>query len=637
LHDLSEKLETQAFMRWHFRLLAFWCGVSIPGITACLAPGSAAVPNPIETALNSDNSQAEIPQAEAPQINRSEWLQLGQVPADPETLPDPDDRFLQPAPSPIPVTPEEETPIAPVQEPTPEPTPEPEPEPEATPPVPDESSIQIEVRQIEVVGSTVFDEDDFAPVVEPFEGRSLTREELITVADAITQLYLDQGYITSRAVVADQTITDGVVQIVVVEGSLESIEIEGTERVNSSYVRDRVELGASTPLNQADLEDQLRLLRLDPLFDNIEASLRAGSGLGQSVLTVRVTEAEPFVSNFSIDNYSPPGIGSERIGVDLRYRSPTGLGDELAAAYYRSTTGGSNILDFSYRVPLNPMNGTLQLRYSPTDYRVTDPEFSFLDIEGNSDLYEISFRQPLVRSPREEFALSLGFTHQDGQTFISDIPTPFQFGPDDEGRSSTSVIRFGQDYVRRDVRGAWALRSQFNLGVDLLDTTVNPEPVPDGRFFSWLGQAQRVQVLNPDNLLIMQADLQLTPDSLLPSQIFVIGGGQSIRGYRQNARSGDNGFRFSVENRTALQRDEAGIPILQLAPFAEVGSVWNSDDNPNQLPDQTFLAGVGLGLIWEPLPDFTIRLDAAVPLVDLSDRGENAQDYGFYFSINFRP
>jgi hypothetical protein len=34
-----------------------------------------------------------------------------------------------------------------------------------------------------------------------------------------------------------------------------------------------------------------------------------------------------------------------------------------------------------------------------------------------------------------------------------------------------------------------------------------------------------VQVLNDDNLLVVQADLQLTPNSLLPSQQFVIGGG----------------------------------------------------------------------------------------------------------------
>ena len=35
-----------------------------------------------------------------------------------------------------------------------------------------------------------------------------------------------------------------------------------------------------------------------------------------------------------------------------------------------------------------------------------------------------------MRSPREEFALSLGFTYQDGQTFLfDDLATPFGVGP----------------------------------------------------------------------------------------------------------------------------------------------------------------------------------------------------------------
>jgi hemolysin activation/secretion protein len=59
------------------------------------------------------------------------------------------------------------------------------------------------------------------------------------------------------------------------------------------------------------------------------------------------------------------------------------------------------------------------------------------------------------------------------------------------------------------------LRSQFSFGVDILDATINNDPIPDGRFFSWLGQVQRVQQLNNDNLLFIQADLQLTADSLL--------------------------------------------------------------------------------------------------------------------------
>jgi hemolysin activation/secretion protein len=151
---------------------------------------------------------------------------------------------------------------------------------------------------------------------------------------------------------------------------------------------------------------------------------------------------------------------------------------------------------------------------------------------------------------------------------------------------------------------------------------------------------QRVQRLSDDHLLIVQADLQLTPDSLLPSQQFIIGGGHSVRGYRQNARSGDNGFRFSMEDRIALDRDEGGIPVFQLAPFLDIGAVWNFADNPNELPDQTFLISTGLGLIWDSfggIKGLSLRLDYGIPFIDLDDRGRNIQDQGFYFSLIYQP
>jgi hemolysin activation/secretion protein len=75
---------------------------------------------------------------------------------------------------------------------------------------------------------------------------------------------------------------------------------------------------------------------------------------------------------------------------------------------------------------------------------------------------------------------------------------------------------------------------------------------------------------------------------------------------------------------------------MQVAPFIDLGWVWNVDDNPNPLPDERFLAGVGLGLIWQPIPNLNIRLDYGIPLVNIDDRGENAQDQGFYFSVNYQ-
>ena len=544
--------------------------------------------------------------------------------------PDPNqDRFLQPGTDIAPPEVSEEQPILPESpdEVVPDPLPSP----------PDTVSPLIPVGSVEVLGTTVFGPADLNPIIQPLQGQSVTLEALQATADAITQLYLDQGYLTSRAILVDQVIADGVVRIQVIEGQLAEIQVQGNQRLSDRYIQRRIRLGADSPLRSNRLEDQLRLLRADPLIENIEASLRAGDEIGQSVLLVRVTEASPWILNLSTDNYSPPSVGSERIGAEFGYRNLTGLGDQLLLGYDRTTRNGANVFEFSYRVPLNLMEGTLQLRTVIDRNEVVQEPFDRLNIEGASETYEVSFRQPLVRSPREEFALSLGFTHKDGQTFLFDrVPTPFGFGPDADGVSRTSVLRFGQDYVRRDVQGAWALRSQFSLGLDLFNATINDEPIPDGRFLSWLGQVQRFQRLDNNQFLVLQADLQLTPDSLLPSEQFVLGGGQSLRGYRQNARSGDNGLRLSLEDRFTVQRDAAGAAVFQLAPFAEIGAVWNNSGNPNTLPDQTFLASLGVGALWEPVPNVNIRLDAALPLVDLDDRGENAQDLGFYFSVIYR-
>ncbi|MBD1832993.1 ShlB/FhaC/HecB family hemolysin secretion/activation protein [Cyanobacteria bacterium FACHB-472] len=638
------------------RFKVFWCGVLIEDAIAlgvcvstllgCVATSSAnaatieakAVPDGLNLQSEWETMQT-IPSAEMDKDQPDSLLipdsslegseqrlvQAPQIPPSIQLPPQPDpnrDRFPQPVPTPEPL-PQESPP--PVLTPTPTPTP-------TTAPASD----SLQVNKIQVLGSTIFDQDELNPITQKVEGRVVTLEELRNVADAITQLYLNQGYITSRAILVDQAVSDGVVQIRVIEGTLEEIRVEGTRRLNPNYIRSRVRLGAGRPLNTGQLEDQLRLLRIDPLFKNIEASLRAGSGVGQSILVVRVTEANPLEASLGVDNYSPPSVGSERLGVNLRYRNVTGLGDEIAGSYYHTTTSGADIFDFSYRIPLNAMNGTLQLRAAPNRNKVTQRPFDVFDIRGETEVYEISYRQPLIRSPREEFALSLGFTYQDGQTFTFAGPTPFGFGPDENGVSRTSVVKFGQDYLRRDVRGAWALRSLFSLGTGLFDATVNEDPVPDGRFLSWLGQIQRVQVLNNDNFLILQADVQLSTSGLLPSQQFVIGGGQSLRGYRQNVRAADNGVRFSIEDRITVQRDEAGAATMQVAPFIDLGWVWNVDDNPNPLPDERFLAGVGLGLIWQPIPKLNIRLDYGIPLVNIDDRGENAQDQGFYFSVNYQ-
>lgn len=491
------------------------------------------------------------------------------------------------------------------------------------------------ITQINVQGSTVFTDTDFAPILDSVTGDT-TLGELNAAVTQITQLYLDAGYLTSRAVLPSQPLENGNITIQVIEGSLTDIELNGLRHLRSGYVQSRLNLGIDAPLNVNDLEDELRLLNSDPNFDSLTVDLQSGDRLGTSRLVLDIDEAKPFFGTAFIDNYSPASVGSERIGANLGYRNLAGVGDVLKLGYTHTFTNGSNIWDLGYSLPLNSMNGTLGLRLVLDSNKITQSPFDALGIEGESTLYDVSFRQPLVRNPREEFALSLGYSYKNGQTFLfNDVGTPFSVGAEADGTTRTSVIRFGQDYTRRDSQGAWSGRSQFNIGTGLFGSTTNEAPTPDSLFFSWLGQVVRVQQLSPNNLLIIQGDVQLSPDNLLASESFSIGGAQTLRGYRQGARSSDNGWRFSIENRITLTKNTERGSLLQIAPFFDMGTVWNNPSNPRQINNEHFLAGVGAGLIWIPLEDLTLRLDFALPLMNVGDRQDNLQDDGMYFNLSY--
>ncbi|NER31903.1 MAG: ShlB/FhaC/HecB family hemolysin secretion/activation protein, partial [Symploca sp. SIO1C4] len=216
--------------------------------------------------------------------------------------------------NPPPVIAQRRTIIQPIL-PTPEPLPEVETLPPLeelippleTPPSPSQPSLegvpdQITIKQFEVIGSTIFSQEQIAEVLEPFTLRPISFAELLQAQRAITQLYVNNGYITSGAFIPPQALQDGVVRIEVIEGEVEAIEINGLERLNSSYVRSRLALATKTPLNQDKLLQALQILQLDPLIANISAELAAGSRPGISLLEVQLQEADTFSLELSLDN-----------------------------------------------------------------------------------------------------------------------------------------------------------------------------------------------------------------------------------------------------------------------------------------------------------------------------------------------
>lgn len=530
--------------------------------------------------------------------------------------------------------------------PTPAPLPPPEdllkpPDiPPAPAPIPGKVPEKVTVKRFEVIGSTVFSEGDFEQVLAPFTNRSLSFTELFQARSAVTQLYIDKGYITSGALIPPQAIQDGVVKIQVVEGGLEAINVTGTQRLRPSYIRDRIP--QATPLNQQRLLESLQLLQLNPLIQNLSAELSAGTRPGTSVLDVTVREADTFNMQIILDNGRSPSVGEFQRRIQFNQANLFGLGDSFSFAY--SNTDGSNGLDGSYTIPINAKNGTISLYAEFTDSNAIEPPFDDLDIEGSSGYFELSYRQPILQSPNRELALGLTAARRASKV-SSDVLEEFGFPPsllspgaDENGNTRVSAVQFFQEWTQRNTREVIAARSQFNLGLGIFNATINDDP-PDGRFFYWQGQAQWVRLLAPDTLFLLRTNIQIADRPLVPLEQFGIGGLDSVRGYRQDALLSDGGLFASAELRIPVYRVPERQLTLQVTPFVDFGTIWNeAGRSPEDLTppeDEDTLVSVGLGLRFQLADTLTARLDWGIPLVDIPDSDRTWQENGVYFSINY--
>ncbi|MDJ0678207.1 MAG: ShlB/FhaC/HecB family hemolysin secretion/activation protein [Calothrix sp. MO_167.B42] len=537
------------------------------------------------------------------------------------------------------------TPTPPQQQP---PTPEPYPKPplEIPPsPVPGKPGFDIPgtitIKKFEFEGNKKgFSEQELREVTKDFLNKPISFTKLVEVENLINQLYIDAGYINSGAVIpAGQTLAKegAVIKVEIIEGGIEEIKIIGTRRLKPSYIRSRIALGASRPLNRNKLLKALQLLQLDPLIQNISAELATGSRPEERLLEIKVVEADSFKTEFFADNGRAPSVGSFRRGVRVKQGNLLGFGDGLDFQY--TNTDGSNAFDLSYAIPLNPRNGKLTLAGGITDTKVVQEPFDRVDITGDSFYIDIGYRQPILRTPTRELALGLNFSRQESKTKIQGESFPLSIGANEDGETRISVLRFFQEYTQRNTKQVFALRSQFNVGLDLFNATVNDDP-PDGRFFYWRGQGQYVRQLAKDTLFVLRSDAQFTTRSLVPLERFGLGGLQSVRGYRQDALLTDNGFLTSAEVRLPVWRVKRLEGLLQVVPFIDFGVAWNSSNGPNNpAPDPNTLVGVGMGLQWQMGDYFTARLDYGIPLTDLNNGpdGDSLQEDGFYFSVNYSP
>jgi hemolysin activation/secretion protein len=483
----------------------------------------------------------------------------------------------------------------------------------------------------------VFSKEELAKLTAPYLNRELTSEDLEALRMVLTLHYVNNGYVTSGAVIPDQTVSDGVLILQIIEGRLARIDVEGNKWFVPSYIQERIGVGAGPPVNINKLQERLQVLQETPGITRLNAELRPGLKLGESVMNVKVTEALPFKVWLDLNNYQSPTVGAERGLITAVAQSLTRHGDILSLQYGRSR-GVDPLVDARYTLPITRWDTTFSVQYRKNNFEVVESPFDALNIKSESDIFGMTLRQPLYRTVNQEFAVALTGERLYNKTFLFGTPFPFTIGATENGVSQVTAIRFSQEWVRRTGVQVLAAFSRFSVGIDALGATttgaLNPSTEGErakAQFLSWLGQAQWARRFEPLRLqVISRIDLQLSNQHLFPLEQISVGGRYSVRGYRENTLVRDNALLFSLEPRVAVLRSAIGRDIVQIAPFVDYGYAWNRQVST---PDPKTLASLGLGLIWNILRGSRFEVYWGQSLYPVPTKGGNLQDHGVHMQL----
>ena len=479
----------------------------------------------------------------------------------------------------------------------------------------------IYVKHIKLEGNTVISNHELSHIISKYEDREITFEELQALRLELTVYYIDKGYITSGAVIPNQEMTDGTVLLDIIEGKITEVVIEGNKHLRSEYIKRRLVSVPDAVANVNELQKALLILQQNPLIKRINADLKPGVQMGESVLYVSLEENGPYIMGAEFNNSKPPSVGGLEGLFRVGHQSLTGNGDVLSGSFGYTT--GLIEYDAGYSFPIKADDTTLKVEASRDANVIAEQPFNKLNIQSVSETYELILSRPFYRESRRNFRWgwvgAIGIALQRFWGSRSHFQDPPQ-------ETSVFLCRFFQEYIDQGPKQVFVIRSDFEVGTDPFEDINLSDP-----FEKWLGhRSDGSEIGESDWQTVFRTDVQLSFESLLPTEKFSIGGIDSVRGYREDRLSRDNGAASSIELRIPLWQNASRDRSVQLAPFADFGESWNTH---SVTPDPLFISSAGLGLRCTVTQRFSFEIYGGVPFTKFHDTQKDIQDLGIHFRV----
>lgn len=454
----------------------------------------------------------------------------------------------------------------------------------------------LRVTRIAVVGNTVLTPAQIQTATAGLAGHTVTLGQLDAAATALTQALHTQGYPLAYAFLPAQKISDGIVQIQVVEPRYDQVTIHPS-RLSENEAAYTLGVHPGEPITSTTLNRGLLLLDQTPGI-RVAGTLIPGTRPATSSLAVTPENRALLSGSAGVNDYGGNYTGRVQWQGQVDLRNPFGYGSQISATGLTTSGGLLHSAGLSLLSPnlWSGLRGSLFASW--THYRLGQ-QFAPLDVTGRAIQWGAGFSYPVILQPGTVLGAQLNFVQDRFRQQSAANPIPNDTELNLVSLGVNGALAGGQGVTSFAVTVTGGNKVIFGAAQQALDAQ---GPQTAGGF--WIGQFQgaRQQDLPAGFRLTGRFQAQVASRNLDASQQLYLGGPYGVMSYSVGSGGGDQGIlgRLSLSHRLPLP-----VPgHLRLAALLQGGEVWQYHNlYPGALApgyDNRFgMAGAGLGLRYQ--------------------------------------
>lgn len=496
----------------------------------------------------------------------------------------------------------------------------------------------IQVDVIKFLGASKLIPQQQRKIIGPYVGKCIGLNQINEILRAATNLYIDRGYITSRVVIPEQDLSDGSLELQVVEGYIEDIvraENAGFVSLMTAFPGLRGKL-----LNLRDIEQGLdQINRLASNYATMR--LLPGSKPGQSVISVDNESSRRFSLSSGVDNYGSASTGEIKGNTTLRIDNPLRLNDQLVLSYSRNLEEPSqDALSQNYSVNYSVPWGywTLSAGYSFFDYvSELKGQVAAFDTDGNGNTSTLSLSRVLRRDQKSKTTLTGTLTRKDNVNFVENNKLA-------ASSRVTTVADLTAVHTFAALGASFTVDLGLSRGLGILGAEDNPEFAgsPEDEFLLIHGGASFAKVSQVGQMVYgatSNLTVQASADRIPGTEQISIGGVNTVRGFQNRAVSGVSGLYARNEAYAILPgKQDGGFRkwIGSVRPYiaVDIGHIFAQPDLGVADNSTLFGGAAGLRAVGGYL-SFDIAIAKGIYGVDGYEYGSSAADVYFKLGARF--